>query len=222
MHYNIYDKELSLEDISRKKHREFVGGLWEEMGALQFDFLLSRGLQETDKVLDLGCGALRGGIRILEFLQKGHYFGLDINRSLLEAAHVELMERALEFKNPKLMLSSNFNIQDFGLKFDFILSVSLFTHLPFPKISECLNKIRDSLELDGLYFSSFFEAENSQFANPVEQKPSSIISYPDKDPFHQTFASFEKLGQQTGLNVSYIGDWRHPRNQKMVCFSRTD
>jgi hypothetical protein len=42
------------------------------MGALQFDFLLSRGLQETDKVLDLGCGALRGGIRILEFLKKGY------------------------------------------------------------------------------------------------------------------------------------------------------
>jgi hypothetical protein len=35
-------------------HREAVGGLWDELGVLQFDFLLSKGLEAHHKVLDLG------------------------------------------------------------------------------------------------------------------------------------------------------------------------
>jgi hypothetical protein len=42
-------------------HREYVGGLWEAMGKLQFDFLISRGLKPEHVFLDIACGPLRGG-----------------------------------------------------------------------------------------------------------------------------------------------------------------
>ncbi len=38
-----------------------VGGLWDEIGQLQFDFLRAKGLLPRHKLLDFGCGSLRGG-----------------------------------------------------------------------------------------------------------------------------------------------------------------
>ena len=220
MHYNIYNKELDSNELSQKKYRSFVGGLWKELGELQLEFLINKGLQKEDNVLDLGCGALRGGIRIIRFLEKEHYYGLDINHSLIKAAKIEIKENNLEEKKPKLALSNNFDASGFGVQFDVILSVSLFTHLPFSKICECLKNIQDTLKPKGRYFTSFFEAEKRQFSDAIIQKPTSTVTYPDQDPFHQTFESFEKLAVSIGLQVDYVGDWKHPRNQKMLCFTK--
>jgi hypothetical protein len=39
-------------------HRAYVGGLWEEIGTLQFEFLLRQGLAPSDCFLDIACGSL--------------------------------------------------------------------------------------------------------------------------------------------------------------------
>jgi hypothetical protein len=57
-------------------HRRRVGGMWEEIGRLQFDFLLSKGLQSRHFLLDIGCGSLRGGIHFIGFLDAGRYDGI--------------------------------------------------------------------------------------------------------------------------------------------------
>jgi hypothetical protein len=44
-------------------HRAYVGGLWEEIGRLQFEFLLRHGLAPSDCFLNIACGSLRGGVR---------------------------------------------------------------------------------------------------------------------------------------------------------------
>ena len=46
-------------------HREAVGGLWEEMRRLQFDFLANQGLKPDHKLLDIGCGSMRGGVHFV-------------------------------------------------------------------------------------------------------------------------------------------------------------
>jgi hypothetical protein len=48
---NAYWQQLSSEDIAAKTHRDFVGGLWDELGQLQFDFLKQHGLPQH-KLLD--------------------------------------------------------------------------------------------------------------------------------------------------------------------------
>ena len=66
---NIYSEELSQTDINQNKHRNFIGGKWEEIGRLQYDFLREQGLQPQDKLLDIGCGCLRGGIHFIDYLE---------------------------------------------------------------------------------------------------------------------------------------------------------
>ena len=41
---NLYGTELTWEEIDSKKHRDLVGGFWEQLGQLQFDFLKAQGL----------------------------------------------------------------------------------------------------------------------------------------------------------------------------------
>ena len=54
-----------LENIAKSvedgKHRDVVGGLWEEIGCLQLSVLKRIGLQKSHTLLDIGCGSLRGG-----------------------------------------------------------------------------------------------------------------------------------------------------------------
>ncbi|MGD0673589.1 MAG: hypothetical protein ABSB13_16080 [Candidatus Binatus sp.] len=42
-------------------HRGYVGGKWDALGQLQFEFMLKMGLKPGHVLLDTGCGALRGG-----------------------------------------------------------------------------------------------------------------------------------------------------------------
>ncbi len=53
------------------------------MGELQFKFLVGWGLRPGDFLLDVGCGCLRGGVHFVRYLEAGHYFGIDVNSSLL-------------------------------------------------------------------------------------------------------------------------------------------
>ncbi len=45
-----------------------VGGMWDKVGVLQFDFLMKQGLQSHYALLDVGCGSLRGGIHFIKYL----------------------------------------------------------------------------------------------------------------------------------------------------------
>jgi hypothetical protein len=80
-----YERQLTPEEIAAGAHRDLVGGLWDEIGVLQFDFLRQQGLLPQHKLMDIGCGALRCGIPIIRYLDEGNYYGLDINASLIEA-----------------------------------------------------------------------------------------------------------------------------------------
>lgn len=95
MNVNDYGRQLSPAEIETKEHRNLVGGLWEELGTLQFNFLKDHGLQPHHRLVDLGCGALRGGLHFIRYLDAGHYYGIDINASLIEAGKRELDQEQL-------------------------------------------------------------------------------------------------------------------------------
>ena len=68
----------------------------------QFDFLVRRqGLLRSDTLLDLGCGVLRGGMPLINYLEPGRYWGLDVSPARLAEGWRELSERSLEHKRPQ-------------------------------------------------------------------------------------------------------------------------
>ena len=86
-----YDLSAGAEARRRQRPRQEVGGLWDQVGRLQLDFLRGRGLEPEARLLDVGCGCLRGGVHLVEYLSPGRYYGIDISPALLEVGYdVEL------------------------------------------------------------------------------------------------------------------------------------
>jgi cyclopropane fatty-acyl-phospholipid synthase-like methyltransferase len=76
------------------------GDLWESKRRFQIEFLLKQGLLPHHRLLDFGCGTLRGGIPLIEYLNDGNYVGLDVRLETLKEACLELEESGLASKNP--------------------------------------------------------------------------------------------------------------------------
>ncbi|MFP7736361.1 class I SAM-dependent methyltransferase [Priestia aryabhattai] len=217
---NYYkDLKLTKSEIEDNKHREVVGGLWEEIGKLQFDFLVSKGLKPEYSLLDVGCGALRGGIPFINYLNKGNYYGIDINQYLIEAGKRELEKAGLLDKQPNFLVNEGFQFDLFSRKFDFAIAQSVFTHLPLNVIHRCLVNIEKSLKKGGKFFVTFFESDDKFNLEGISQCRD-VITFLDRDPYHYHYSVFPYLIEGLPLKIEYIGDWKHPRNQKMLCFSK--
>jgi SAM-dependent methyltransferase len=216
-HY--YDMQLTPKEIEEKRHRSLVGGLWEEIGSLQLRFLRANGLQPQHKLLDLGCGALRGGLHLIRFLDRGNYYGIDLNASLIQAGQSELKEAGLADRQAQILVNECFDSTSFNVKFDFALSVSLFTHLDTNHIARCLVEVARTLRPEGVYFSTFFQSPHPAYLDRITHLPDGPTTQFDCDPYHLAFEEIQWLGSNAGLECELIGNWNHPRNQQMVAFS---
>ncbi|NWQ42670.1 class I SAM-dependent methyltransferase [Bacillus sp. EB106-08-02-XG196] len=217
-YYNLKLTEL---DIQKGRHRSIIGGMWEEMGEKQIAFLKEKGLKPHHELLDIGCGSLRGGIYFIKYLNQGKYSGLDINPSLIRAGQAELKKANLTGKKPTLLVNDNFHFHLFKKKFDYAIAQSVLTHLPVNVIQRCLVNIEKVLNPGGKFYATFFESTARFNDNPINH-PGGLTTYLDKDPYHYHLSIFEYLIKDSSLQLEYIGDWGHPRNQKMICFTKME
>ncbi|HVO91126.1 MAG TPA: class I SAM-dependent methyltransferase [Casimicrobiaceae bacterium] len=219
MDVNSYGRQLTPAEIDAKAHREFVGGMWDEIGALQLDFMRGRGLKPSHRFVDVGCGALRGGVHFVRYLERSRYHGLDVNASLIEAGRKELRDAGLGDKDAQLLVSDRFDLDRFGRQFDYAIAVSLFTHLPMNHITVCLNRIARVLEPAGCFYASYFHAPTRAHLDPIEHPPAGIVTQFDRDPYHYSLDELRWMAPAQ-LDVERIGGWGHPRGQSMVAFRR--
>jgi len=216
---NIYRTQLGMDEIEALAHREMVGGMWDEIGALQLAFLRGRGLAPHHRLLDMGCGALRGGVHFVRYLDPGRYHGLDLNASLIEAGRRELAAAGLADRGANLLVDDAFAASRFGTSFDCAIAVSLFTHLPMNQIVRCLVEVRKVLAPGARLYASCFEAPSPAHLAPLTHEGQGIVTQYDTDPFHQSLDELASLGRFAGMTVAGVGDWGHPRGQRMVAFA---
>lgn len=217
---NSHWEQLTAEEISAGKHREVVGGMWELIGRMQCDYLKLRGLQPHHSLLDVGCGSLRGGIHFIDYLNADQYCGLDVNESLIEAAKIELTAANLWDKKPRLIVNDQFQFSQFKQSFDYAVAISVFTHLFMNHIARCLWEVRQVLKPDGKFYATFFQAPHAVHLENLTHQPGGITTHYDSDPFHYAPEELSRLAESAGMSAEYIGDWQHPRSQKMFCFRR--
>ena len=74
---------------------------WLQGGLQQIELLLQHGLQPTHRVLDLGCGNLRLGWRLIDYLQAGGYVGTELSPKMLHHARGKITH----YKLQRLLLS---------------------------------------------------------------------------------------------------------------------
>jgi cyclopropane fatty-acyl-phospholipid synthase-like methyltransferase len=140
------------ERVADRGHRKVIGGRWDQLGNLQLDFLVQRGLQPHHALLDVGCGPLRAGVKLVPYLDPGNYYGIDLSDILIEAGYEgEIVPNGLEDRLPRanLAVNSSFDASGFGRRFDFAIAQSVFTHVPWNDIRLCLEMLSDVMADDG-------------------------------------------------------------------------
>lgn len=210
----------------KHKHRGRVGGMWEEIGTLQFDYMVNIGLTPEMYLLDVGCGCLRGGIHFIQYLAPSHYFGIDISQQALDAGYkYELGELGLQQKLPyeNLLCTGEFDARRFGITFDKAIAQSLFTHLPLNQIRLCLTRLADVVRIGGvLHATVFLSPEDHDWSQPLLHDPGGITTFPADDPYHYRVEDLEYCAAGLPWQFDLVGDWDHPRNQSMTTFTRTE
>ncbi len=202
-------------------HRKGVGGRWDELGELQFRFLVDHGMRPDHTLLDVGCGSLRGGVRAIAYLEAENYVGIEKEASLLHAGRdVELLRAGVTGKRPRLHVTSNFDLTwlDPGFSFDFALAQSVFTHLRPGLITECLQRVLPRLKPNGVFFATFFESEDGRdVKGPAHGWRADELQHP-----RYTLDTLTRLAHDAGGAVEYLGDWGHPRDQRMLAIRSTE
>ena len=199
------------EKIRVMGHRGFVGGngaFWDEIAALQFNYLKSEGLQKKDTLIDVACGSLRAGRLFINYLDVGNYLGIDKEIDLIiHGVNEELGISAFVEKAPEFVISGDFEFGKFSKVPNFAIAQSLITHLTADDIYKCFKSLRDIIAEDGKFYATFFEV-----TAPVDNfRKSDAI-----DCFFYTRQEISLLASLTGWNTHYVGDWGHPRGQKMI------
>jgi SAM-dependent methyltransferase len=194
--------------IRRVGHRRYVGGLWDSLGRLQFEFMRKEGLQPHHYLLDVACGSLRGGVHFIPYLEAGHYLGIDKEESLITAGIEKELGRALyEQKKPRFVVSDSFEFNRFDVRCDYAFAQSLFTHVPAPLIELCFRNLRPHIQEDGVFYATFFETP-TEMANPDQPYDHGYFAYSRRQ--------MERFGTAHGWRPAYTGQWGHPRGQVMV------
>lgn len=129
---------------------------FERGGREQLIYLLAAGLNPDSKVVDLGCGVLRGGYWLIHFLDPGCYHGIEPHTERLEIGiHTMLEPEILELKRPRFDTNPHFDASVFGEKFDFFLAYSVWTHASKLQIKAMLDSfVRDSKD-QGIFLTSY-------------------------------------------------------------------
>jgi SAM-dependent methyltransferase len=201
-------------------HRRAVGGMWEELGKLQFEFLVGEGLSPEHLLLDIGCGSLRGGVHFIRYLEPGHYVGVEQSPELLAAGRSELERAGIIGKRPTLVADATFSFGELDQSFDFALAQSVFTHLTFNAILRCVAEAGRVLRPDGRFFATFFASPGPRLrVEPAVIDGSNV--YLDRDPYYYDPAVFSWMCDGSDLECEHRKEWGHPSSHMLVFTKRS-
>jgi ubiquinone/menaquinone biosynthesis C-methylase UbiE len=125
------------------------------------------GLQNTDYVLDVGCGIGRTAVALTEVLDKGTYDGFDAVEKGINWCNKHIGNKHPNFKfkftpiyndlyNTFSQKAEHFTFPYHDAQFDKAFLFSVFTHMQIPEIKRYLSEISRVLKSDGQCLATFF------------------------------------------------------------------
>jgi cyclopropane fatty-acyl-phospholipid synthase-like methyltransferase len=186
-------------------YKSYVGNPkhYDLIGKIVFDLLLKYGLKPEHKLLDIGCGSLRIGKLIINYLDYMNYFAIEPNEWLIR----EYEEKNNELLNMNLDCNSDFNIR-FKIKFDFILANSIFIHACKRQIEKCFDEVNTVLQDNGKFIFSYIEGKDNE---------KSEWSYPSAVTYSKNY--IEDLINKYNFKFRYL-DIKYPGRQKFILVKR--
>jgi SAM-dependent methyltransferase len=153
-----------LREVGQMLHSEgiFTGGPpehFEIAGRLQLATLLREGVYPQSKVLDVGCGCLRGGYWLIHFLDRGRYFGIEPSAFMLQKGIQHVLEPEVrEEKQPRFDSNDSFDFSVFGEKMDVVLARSIWTHASKAQVQTMLDGFAANSSPEAFFLTSYLPA----------------------------------------------------------------
>ncbi|MFI9587545.1 class I SAM-dependent methyltransferase [Streptomyces sp. NPDC052236] len=178
---------------------------WLAIGQMQYDYLVGHGLTPQDRVLEIGCGNLRAGWRFIQYLEPGHYVGIDISPDILIEAKKTLVRYGLQDKMAHLTPVDNLTL-DFLPDgwFTVVHAHSVFSHSPLEVIDECLANVGRVLAPGGFFDFTYDRTEANEHQVLGED-------------FYYRTQTLIRLAEKHGLVASFMEDWEQlPHGQSKL------
>jgi SAM-dependent methyltransferase len=207
-----YYREVMRSDSARS-HEGAVGSSthesWLKIGQLQFDYLTGHGLKPGMRVLEIGCGNLRAGRLLIDYLDAGNYYGVDISPDILLAAQQVIVDYGLQARLPHLTLVRDLRLEFLpDGQFDVVHAHSVFSHSPIEVIAECLAHVGRVLAPDGFFDFTFDKTDGSEHQ----------VLHED---FYYRTDTLIALAEQNGLAARFMTDWEAlPHDQSKIRVTR--
>ncbi len=189
----IQRKLGSIIDPKQKRHTH-VGApeLWKKSRDFQIKFLKDVGLTPEDYLLDIGCGTLVGGIPIIHYLEKRHYYGIEVRPDVLEEARNELLASKLVHKMP-VLLSEDISSLNLEREFNFVWAASVLIHFKNEILEDCFTFVNSHLSKRGKFYAN---------VNIGNKKNDSWKGFP---VVWRTLDFYREIASSHGLTVKDIG-----------------
>lgn len=159
----------------------------------QIRFLSDMALDPKHYLFEIGCGTLRGGVPLIQYLENGHYFGVEVREEVLDEGRKELREAGLEGKNPTLLLSPDISQLTVNRKFDYIWAFSVLIHMNDKILNDTLDFVSRHLSKEGVFYTN---------VNIGDRKEGNWQGFP---VVARTFNFYSQACAMNGLLVSDLG-----------------
>ncbi len=189
------------EALAKGRHRDIVGGRWDETGRAQMAVLQAAGLRPHHRLLDIGCGSLRLGHMAVPYLDPGHYWGTDASLALMQRGHALELADKTRLPLGQLVEDADFSLPGIPDSIDFAIAFGVFTHLPAASLRPALASVRARLpRLETLLLTVFLAPEDHPGAL---RQPDGVVTHPDRPPYHRSAASIEADARAAGFSASW-------------------
>lgn len=201
--------------LAKGRHRDIVGGRWDETGRIQMQLLLEAGLLPQHHLLDIGAGSLRLGCKAVPYLNPGHYWATDLSGALLRKGYEAEITDTARLSADHLIEDSDFSFPGLPATITHALAFAVFTHLPANHLRRALLQIRARFpQLEILLFTVFLAPDAATSLLPVKQ-PDGVVTHDTRAPYHMLAEDVLHLTRASGFAPD-LHSTRLPRGQVLI------
>lgn len=215
--WSVYFSHLSYAVLRRvhPRYREqyrletLVGprNVWAQLVQYQFNLLTGLGLKPEHSLLDIGCGPLTVGLRLIPYLNRNNYVGVDLRTQPLIEAYRLISEHSLGHQNPTLVNSTTFGKDELhNRSFDYMWMSQLSYHLEDHQMEELFAQVRACSKPDSVFL---FDVMDPSTVLPEGHKWSGFL-------FHiRPFEYYAELASRFGFSMQvrgHLADFGYPEH----------
>lgn len=175
---------------------------------LLIDHLIALGLKPRHALVDYGCGSLRVGRHLIDYLEPGNYWGLDVTHRFFRDGLELLGDEIITEKNPRCRVINPQTLAEVRKhRPDFIASIAVLKHVPMDELDAYFDNLCGLMNSATTLMVTFSESASEARISGKSwswSKPRIIDLIQQRCPNHTVETSMERpQNARNGIELTY-------------------